>query len=166
MGEETIKTILTNFGLTEKEGDIYIFLAKWGAMNRGEIAKSLKKDKAQVSRILKRLQSKGVVEATLEFPKRFTAIPFETIIDSSIKTKREEVALIENAKKDLLRYLEKSRQAGLKLPLEKFVVIEGNQRIYSKISDMIKETKNQLSAISPVSALVRADQFGQVSAIS
>jgi sugar-specific transcriptional regulator TrmB len=160
LGEETIKTILTNFGLTEKEGDIYIFLAKWGTMNRGEIAKSLKKDKAQVSRILKRLQSKGVVEATLEFPKRFTAIPFETIIDSSIKTKREEVALIENAKKDLLRYLEKNRQAGLKLPLEKFVVIEGNQRIYSKISDMIKETKNQLSAISPVSALVRADQFG------
>lgn len=160
MGEETIKNILKKFGLTEKEADIYIFLAKQGAMNRGEIARSLKKDKAQVSRILKRLQSKGVVESTLEFPRRFTAIPFETIINSSVKTKREEVAFIENAKKDLLRYLKKSRQAELKLPLEKFVVIEGNQRIYSKISDMIEETRNQLSAISPVSALVRTNQFG------
>jgi sugar-specific transcriptional regulator TrmB len=160
LGEEKIKTILKNSGVTEKEADIYILLAKQGAMNRGEIATSLKKDKAQVSRILKRLQSKGVVESTLEFPRRFTAIPFETIIDLSIKTKREEVAFIENAKKDLLKYLEKSRQAGLKLPLEKFVVIEGNQRIYSKILDMIRETKSQFSAVSTVSALVRTNEFG------
>ena len=40
------------------------------------------------------------------------------------------------------------------------MVIEGNHRIYAKIASMIKETKNQLSTISPVTSLVRSDQFG------
>ncbi len=162
MGEETIKKILKNSGLTANEADIYILLAKQGAMNRSEVARSLKKDKAQVSRILKKLQSKGIVESTLEFPRRFTVIPFEKIIDQSIRTKREEVTFIENAKRDLLKYLEKTRQAGLKTPPEKFLVIEGNQKIYSKISDMLRETKRQLSAVSTVKALVKSSQFNLV----
>ncbi len=159
LGEETIKRILKNSGLTTNEADVYVLLAKQGAMSRSEVSRSLKKDKAQVSRILKKLQSKGVVESTLEFPRRFTVIPFEKIIDSSIRTKREEVRFIENAKKDLLKYLEKSRDARLKLPLEKFVVIEGNQKIFSKIADMTKETKGHLSAISTISSLVLSNKF-------
>ena len=160
MGEEKIRTILKDFGLTEKETDIYIFLAKQGAVSRGDIARSLKKDKAQISRILKRIQSKGVVESTLELPQRFISVPFETIINSSIKTKREEAASIEEARRDLLRYLERSKKTGFELSLEKFVVVEQNQKIYSKISEMIEKTKNQMSATSTVSALVRDNQFG------
>ena len=129
-------------------------------MSRGDIARSLKKDKAQISRILKRLQNKCVVEATLEFPQRFIATPFETIINSSIKTKRDEAASIEEARRDLLRYLEKSKKAEFGLLIEKFSVIEQSQKIYSKISEMIDKTKKQLSAISTVSALVQDNQFG------
>jgi hypothetical protein len=40
------------------------------------------------------------------------------------------------------------------------VIIEGNSRIYPKISQMIKETKSKLSAVSTVPGLLRADQFG------
>ncbi len=160
MGEEKIRTILRDFGLTEKEADIYIFLAKHNAMSRGDIARLLRKDKAQISRILKKIQNKGVVEATLEYPRRFTAIPFETIINSSIKTKRDEAASIEEARKDLLRYLESNKKAGFGLLIEKFSVIEQNQKIYSKISEMIDKTKKQLSAITTVSSLIQDTQFG------
>lgn len=159
LGEETIKTILRDFGLTEKESEIYICLAKQGTMNRTEIARLLNKDKAQILRILKKLQRKGVVELTLEYPRRFTTIPFETLIDSSIKTKREEATFIENAKKDLLQYMKKSQRAQLEISPEKFVVIEGKQRIYAKISDMVNKTKNHFFAISPVSSLVHTDEF-------
>jgi len=162
MGEETIKKILKDSGLTANEANIYILLAKQGAMNRSEVAHSLKKDKAQVSRILKKLQSKSIVESTLEFPRRFTVIPFEKIIEQSIKTKREEVTFIENAKRDLLKYLEKTRHAELKAPPEKFLVIEGNQKIYAKISDMLRETKKQLSSVSTVKELVKSSQVNLV----
>jgi len=160
LGEETIKKVLQNSGLTEKEAEVYIFLAKHDALKGGEIARLMKKDKAQVFRILKSLQTKGLVEPTLEFPIRFTAVSFETVIESSIKAKREEVAFIESAKKDLLTYLKDRRQAELEPSLEKFVVIEGNNKIYPKISQMIRETKNQFSAVASVQGLAQAGQFG------
>jgi sugar-specific transcriptional regulator TrmB len=42
----------------------------------------------------------------------------------------------------------------------KFTVIEGRKFVYSKIQQMVQETKNQLSIITTVPSLVRADQFG------
>jgi len=160
LSEEAIKKILKNIGLTEKEAEVYIFLAEHEPLNGGEITKSLKKDRAQVFRILKRLQAKGLVESTLEFPARFTVVPFKTVIESSIKAKREEVAFIEKTKKDLLSYLKKRRQTKIEAALEKFVVIKGSNRIYSKIARIVRNTKRQLSAAVTVSNMVRAEQLG------
>jgi sugar-specific transcriptional regulator TrmB len=142
LGEETIKKVLIDSGLTEKETEVYIFLAKHNVCKGTEIARLLRKDKAQVFRILRRLQAKGYVEATFEFPSRFTVVPFENIIDTIVKAKQEEVAHIKEAKKDLLDYMSLKRQTQV---LEKFLVISGNRKIYSKISHIIKETKHELS---------------------
>ncbi len=160
MGKEPIKKVLKSFGLTEKETEVYIFLAKQGVLRGRKIAKQMKKDKGQVYRILKSLQKKGLVESTLEFPTRFTAVPFEKVLDLFIKSKQEEVTFIEKAKKDLLDDWKNISGARLKPPLEKFVVIEGSKKIYLKILQMIEETKKQLSAISTVPGLFRAEQFG------
>ena len=54
----TIKKTLQNFGLSQKEADIYILLGKKGPLKSGEIAKQLKLNKGQVYRKLKTLQKK------------------------------------------------------------------------------------------------------------
>jgi sugar-specific transcriptional regulator TrmB len=164
LGEEAIKAVLVNSGLTHKEAEVYIFLAKHGALKSGEIARLMKKDKAQIFRILKILQTKSLVESTLEFPARFTAVAFETVLDTSIKTKREEVAFIENAKKELIKYLRSSRQVGVESSLEKFMVIESDSRIYPKITQMVKASKNQFLAIATISGLASANRFGVLEA--
>ncbi|MBN1244153.1 hypothetical protein JXA31_01005 [Candidatus Bathyarchaeota archaeon] len=158
LGEEIIKTVLKNAGLTEKEAEIYIFLAKHNPLKSTEIAKLIKKDKAQIFRILKGLQAKGFVETTLEFPTRYMVVPFETILESVVKAKKEEVAFIEEAKKDLLAHLRKKSQA--ETSLEKFVLIKGRKRIYSKIFKIIQDTKYQLSIATTVPSLMRADRYG------
>jgi sugar-specific transcriptional regulator TrmB len=160
LAEEPIRKVLKNFGLTEKEAEVYIFLAKHGVLKGGEIARQIKKDKAQVFRILKSLQNKGLVESTLEVPTRFTAVPFETVLDFFVKAKRDEAALIESSKRDLLSDWKNISKTRLELSLEKFVVIDGASKIYPRISQMIKETRNQLSAVATVPSLVRANQFG------
>ncbi len=160
MSEDGIRKVLKDLGLTEKEVDIYIFLAKHGTMKGGEIAKKTKTHKALVYRILGSLQGKGVVKSTLEAPARFAAEPFDAILDLHIKIKQEEAALLENTKIELLSYWKKISQATPEPNVEKFVVIEGNHRIYPKISQMIKETTNQFSAIVTVPGLARADQYG------
>jgi sugar-specific transcriptional regulator TrmB len=164
LGEETIKNFLKSFGLTERETVVYIFLAKHGVLKGREIAKRARIDNAEVYRILKNLQAKGIVESTLESPTRFTAVPFRTVLDSFIKTKRDEATLIEKTKIDLLIDWKKIRQTTPEPTLEKFVVFEGNSKIYPKICQMINETKNQLSAISTVPGLVLADHYGVLDA--
>ena len=136
---------------------MYVFLAQKNALKATEIAKLLKKDRAQVFRILQNLQTKGFVEATLDFPTQYAIVPFENILESIVKAKREEVVFIEKAKEDLLNYMKKKRRS--EPSLEKFVVIKGNKRIYAKITQMIRNTKHQLSAAATFSVLMRADRF-------
>jgi pimeloyl-ACP methyl ester carboxylesterase/sugar-specific transcriptional regulator TrmB len=160
VSREPIKKALKNFGLTEKETEIYIFLAKYGVLTGGEISKKCKMLRPHVYRILKRLQKKGVVEATLESPTRFFSVPFEKILDKNIRTKREEFVSLEKAKSSLIDDWKKLSTKEIVPAIGKFVVIEGSKKIYSKIIQMIEETKRQLSAILSVPGLARGEQFG------
>lgn len=160
MSEETIGKVLSDFGLTGKETEVYIFLAKCGVLKGGEIAKRIRVSKAQVYHILKSLQSKGLVESTLESPARFVAVPFETVLDLYVKTRQEEAALIESSREDMLRHWDNISKPSSEPMLEKFVVIEGNHKIYPRLSKMIKDAKNRFSAVSSVAELMRASQHG------
>jgi sugar-specific transcriptional regulator TrmB len=160
LGEEIIRNVLKNLELTEKEAEVYVFLSKHGVLKCNEIAKGMKRHKAQIYRILKILQTKGLLESTLEAPARFTAVPFETVLDLSIKAKRDEAAQMETTKSEILTYWKSIHQPGLEPPIGKFVVIEGDNKIYARIAQMIKDTKRSLSVVATVPGLARADQFG------
>jgi sugar-specific transcriptional regulator TrmB len=82
-----------------------------------------------------------------------------------VKAKREEAALIESAKKDLLQFWETSKKSRTEPTIEKFVVLEGD-KIYSKISQMISEAKKQVSASATPEDLVRAEKKGIIESIS
>ena len=85
MKGESIKRALKSFGLTEKESEIYIFLAKYGTITGGQISKQTKTHRPQMYRILKSLIEKGVVESTLEAPTRFNALPFQQVLEKYIQ---------------------------------------------------------------------------------
>ena len=70
---EQIKDVLKKSGLSEKEIEIFILLNRKRMQKGTEIAKQLKMNRGQVYRILKSLERKSFVEATLERPKRFIA---------------------------------------------------------------------------------------------
>jgi pimeloyl-ACP methyl ester carboxylesterase len=160
VSKKTIKTALKNFGLTEKESEVYIFLAKHGVLTGGEISKQTKMHRPLAYRILKKLEKKGLVESTLESPIRFFSVSFEKVLDENIRMKYEEASSLEKAKNGLLSDWEKIGSSLIEPDLGKFFVIKGNRKIYSKISHMIKQTQNNFSAILTVPELVRNEQFG------
>jgi sugar-specific transcriptional regulator TrmB/pimeloyl-ACP methyl ester carboxylesterase len=166
VSQKKAKAVLRDFGLTSKEADVYLFLARHEVLTGGEVAKQTKIARSLVYRILKSLQAKGFVEPTLETPKRFVAASFEKALDLIVKTRQEEALTVEKAKKDLLEDWRVISKARPETRYEKFVVIEGSKRIYTKILNMIKETRNQLSGILPVSALARAEQIGVFEAVA
>lgn len=166
MSETSVQKALQSFGLTEKESQIYICLARNGIQKGVEIAKKTKTAKAVVYRTLKILQRKGFIESSLESPIRHTAIPFETVLESQIRAKQEEAKQIETVKENLLADWRKIRKGQSELPIEKFVVLEGTKKIYSKIFQMIKQTKSQLSIIATIDGIIRADRYGIIREIN
>jgi len=164
LSSENILKTLKNFGLTEKEAAIYIFLAKQGAKRSGEIAKGIKTHRSEVYRMIKSLQTKGLMESTLESPTRFTVVPFEHLVESFIESKRNEAASIEKMKQDLIKDWRAISKNASEIQLEKFAVLEGRQKIYRKILEMVNKTKYQLSSITTAQALVRINQFGIIDA--
>jgi sugar-specific transcriptional regulator TrmB len=158
--EEKIRAVLRDFGVTEKEAEVYLFMAKHGVLRGGEISRRSNTHKALIYRILASLQRKGLVTPTLESPARFMAVNFENVIDLNIKAKREEAALLENTKKELLEYWKNISETASERAVEKFAVIEGSHKIYPKISQMIKECKEQFDVVASVPSLTRADEYG------
>lgn len=160
LSQENLKNALQHFGATEKESEVYIFLAKHGTLGTGQIAKQMKKNRGLVYRILSSLERKGLVEATLESPTRFAAVPLEKVIDAYVKARQVEIAQVERTKEDLLEDWKRISQTEVEPKPENFTVVEGNQKIYRKIAEMIEKTENEFSTVSLVSDLVRAEQFG------
>jgi sugar-specific transcriptional regulator TrmB len=160
MSQEKVLNTLQEIGMTRLDSKIYIFLAKRGPKKGKEISKTLKVKKQQVYSSLKKLQNKAVVSATLEHPARFSAVPFEKVLDLFIKAKLKEAHTIQQEKNKLLSSWQAMQTAQTSDPSAKFMVIEGRNIIYSRIKQMINATRAQLSIISTISGLARVDQFG------
>jgi len=157
--EKVLKT-LVSLGLTPLDAKVYILLAKKGPIKARDAAKALKISKQRLYPIIKNLQSKGIVNSTLEHPARFSAVPFEKMLDSFQKAKIEQARRIQQNKEELLSDWQSIAIAESESAPAKFTVIEGKNYIYSKIQQMIQDTREKLSFVATVPSLARADQFG------
>lgn len=166
MSQEKVLKTLESIGLSSLDARVYVFLGKKGPQEAKAIVKALAIPKQNLYPILKNLQGKGLANTTLEHPAKFSAVPFEKVLDLFIKAKMEEAQRIKKERKEILSdwnsfaIREKADQSA------KFTVLEGKNYIYPKLRQMIEETKNNLLIISPVPSLIRVDKFGLLDALS
>jgi HTH-type transcriptional regulator, sugar sensing transcriptional regulator len=142
------------------DSQVYLYLAKKGPQKGKDVTKALKINRPQLYRSLKSLQNKGIVSSTFEHPARFSAVPFEKVLEMFIKAKMEETQRLQQSKAEILSNWQSVKLSENVDTSAKFMVIQGRNYIYSKILQMINETKSQLSTVSTVQGLVRASQFG------
>ncbi len=164
MSQEKVLKTLKELGLARLDAKIYVFLAKRGPQKAKDVARALRISKQQLYPSLRSLQSKGLVNSTFEHPARFSAVSFEKALDLFAKAKMEEAKSIQQSKDEILLHWQSIviREADDKSA--KFAVIEGRKYVYSKIQQMIQETKKQLSTVNTVPGLIRADQHGLLDA--
>jgi sugar-specific transcriptional regulator TrmB len=153
-----------SFGLTRMDAQVYILLAKKGSTKAVEIGKAFKMSKPQLYRSLKNLEGRGIVSATLEHPAKFSALPFDKALDLLAKAKMkqalEEAQRIQDERASLLANWQALSLGDYRDTSAKFMVIEGRNNIYARIQQMIAETHGQISTMTTVPSLIRADQFG------
>lgn len=136
--------IFSDLCLTKGEIAIYTLLAKHRPLKCDEIAKSLCESRAKVFRILKVLETAGMVEKTIQKPARFVVVPLESILDLFIKRKQQEASLLEESRKTARDLWTNLAQNKNYVDLDRFAVIEGRKSIYPKMLQIIEKTKTEL----------------------
>lgn len=93
-----------NLGLSQREAEVYVYLASNGPQKAGNIAETLKLNKQHLQFTLKGLQNKRIIKATLKYSVQFSALPFEKALDLLAEAKRKETQRIEENKDELIAH--------------------------------------------------------------
>ena len=160
MSEKDITRFLQILGLSKREIQVYMFLAKSGVQSTSFVAKRLKMERVQAYRTFKKLQEKGFIEATLERPTRFSIVPFEALVDNFITSKKNEVTNLSEQKQDLLTAWQSISAPESEYPVAKFSIITGKKKIHSKMLNMIEEAKSEVIVLTTALGLVQEDIAG------
>ena len=160
MSEKDVTRFLQILGLSKREIQVYMFLAKSGVQSTSFVAKRLKMERVQAYRTFKKLQEKGYIEATLERPTRFSIVPFEALVDSFINAKKNEVSNLNDQKQDLLKAWQSISAPESEYPVAKFSIITGKKKIHSKMLNMIEESKAQVTILTTALGFVQEDIAG------
>lgn len=148
-----------DFGLTQVDAAVYVLLAKKGLQKALDMRKALKLSKEQLYSSLKNMKNKGIISSTIEHPARFSALPFEKVLDLFITAQMEETRRLEKSKEEILSNWRKLSIAENN-NAAKFTVVEGRSYIFSRIKQMIQEAKNSMLIITTIPGLMQADQHG------
>jgi sugar-specific transcriptional regulator TrmB/CBS domain-containing protein len=160
MSEKDVTKFLQILGLSKREVQVYMFLAKSGVQSTSFVAKRLKMERVQAYRTFKKLQEKGFIEATLERPTRFTIVQFEALVDSFISAKKNEISSLTDQKKNLITAWQSMSAPESEYPVAKFSIITGKKKIHSKMLSMIDEAAEQITVLTTSLGLIQEDIAG------
>ncbi|HCW07260.1 MAG TPA: hypothetical protein DGG95_07845 [Cytophagales bacterium] len=158
LSHQKILNTLQSLGFSSLDAEVYVFLGKKGPRKASEIVQSLNIPKQQLYTILKDLQSKGIINATLEHPARFSTEPFEKVLDLFVKARMEEIQQIQGSKNQILTDWQSIKINEDKDKPSTFKVLEGNNYIYPKLKQMTEEAQTQLSFVFTIPELIRLYQ--------
>ena len=165
MSEKDITKFLQVLGLSKREIQVYMFLAKSGVQSTSFVAKRLKMERVQAYRTFKKLQEKGFIEATLERPTRFTIVPFETLMETFINAKKTEITTLNEQKEQIMSSWQAISAPESNYPVTKFAVTTGKKKIHAKMQNMIEESGKEVLILTTDIGLIQEDIAGIFDAI-
>jgi sugar-specific transcriptional regulator TrmB len=144
----SINNALKRFKLSKNEVKVYLYLAQVGAQKAQKIATSLGIHRTEAYKILRALESNGVVSRILERPMKFAAVAFEEVLNNEIEERRQIIHKLEKRKSELLRQWEVlPKIAESNAEKETLQVLEGKRQISIKINELTKQTTHKLQAV-------------------
>lgn len=102
MSLDRITRLLNALGFSIIEAKVYIYVAKLGPLSNEEIASQLDVKPMDLCQILEELVKKGVITPTIKNELRYTALPFEELIDNLIKTEIDQTKEVKKNHQELI----------------------------------------------------------------
>jgi sugar-specific transcriptional regulator TrmB len=146
---------LAGFDLAEKEINVYLYLTQKGASSAGEIAKGLRANRTETYKVLKALENKGIIEATIDYPIRFSAVSIEKALKILVNIQKERVKDIEARRAALLDVLKQEKIEAPVVEEEKTQIIKGIDQIYASLAARLEEGAQTLRMVIPEEDLIK-----------
>ena len=106
---EKPENILSEFGLSQNQSRVYLYLVKFGSTTAPNLSKSLNIPRTEIYAILKILQKKRCIETKNEKPLKFSSIPFEDFLETVINLKKNEIQKLEETL-EIIKTLKSSKK--------------------------------------------------------
>ena len=143
-----IDKALNKFKFSKNEVRVYLYLARFGAHKAQSIAESLDVHRTEAYKILRRLESQGLISRVMERPMKFVAVPFETVLNQLIEERRQRVHQLEKRKKELLKiWASLPKPENVQETKETFQVLEGKRHISVRLNELLESCKVSMDLI-------------------
>jgi len=155
---EKLMTLLLNFGFSEFEAKIFIFLGKYGTKTAHEIKNSLNIPRSEAYRILNRLQSKGIVFVTFEQPMTYAALLPKQAIEIILEQEMQRMKELKILQKKFLEMWDNMPEFKLEEKVKKenkFQILQGVKQINSKISKVASDSKKEFLILGSQNDFIR-----------
>ena len=151
---------LQRIGLTRHEATVFVNLARAGVATAGEVARASGVNRVQTYRALDSLEARGLVEVTLDRPKRYAARAIDEVFDMVAEDKRAELEGLDAVRKGLLDAWPRlsgrpGRGASVRLQ-----VIKGRAQIYKAIRRSVSGATREVLAFTTTKGLQRSYRAG------
>jgi sugar-specific transcriptional regulator TrmB len=152
---ESIIRYLQDFGLTEKEAMVYLMLSKASSATASEIVSATQLSNLQAYRAVKGLLNCGLVEVSLERPRRYTPLGIEQAI--ALLSQEPERKLLEFENKTPLLLKEWSALGELKADRSRsaFRIVQGSKNVLKFRLMLCQSAKKDIVAVMKPNELAK-----------
>lgn len=146
---------LEQCGLGEKEARAFAHLTHLGKSKVTDLAKAAGLKRAETYQVLERLQSRGLVEASLERPRQFTAVAPDRALDVLAEERAQGLKTVETLRADLEARLAKLGGAAAEPASEAFRVLHDRNQIAGQLARTLRAARQELCVVASSRSLFR-----------
>lgn len=147
--QEALIEKLEAFGLSAKEGHLYLLLLKYGPKTTGELAKLLHSYRVDIYRLVETLTEKGMVEESVEKPTKYAAVAVDAALTGAMMRGAHELRLMEENRDEVLELAQKYLSSNaIADDLYTFKVVKGRLNILAIIGQLISTAEERVTLIS------------------
>ena len=139
---------LSKFKLNKNEIRVYLYLARFGGHKAQSIAEALGVHRTEGYKVLKRLESQGLVSRIMERPMKFIAVPFENVLTNLIEERRQKIYEMEQKKAQLLKiWASLPEPETVSHTKETFQVLEGKKHISVRLNELLHGSESSFNMV-------------------
>jgi sugar-specific transcriptional regulator TrmB len=152
-------TAMGRFGFSEREAKLYLLLLRRGRATARDLTRDSQIDRVLAYRTLDAMRARGLVQITVERPRRYVALPPRVLFERSLFERRraleEDVALAKELSERLPEITQSVTEGA-----PRFQLITGAAAIYPYLREMVRRAEREVLVMITPRALRESANFG------